>query len=116
MTIEKKDPVRFHYSDTNHFNITTGVLQDDTLAHFLFIICLDYILRKSLDIHNDLGFTLKERRSSQQKALEITAIDYADDLAVTVDNLKNVNPILQKLEEVSKEIGVMINIEKRNNI
>ena len=80
--------MRFHDSDTNHFDITTGVLQGDTLAHFLFIICLNYIHRKSLDIHNDLGFTLKERRRNRLEALKIIDIDYADDLAVTADNLK----------------------------
>ena len=31
--------------DTPYFGITTGVLQGDTLAPFLFIICLDYIRR-----------------------------------------------------------------------
>ena len=30
------------------FNITTGV-QGDTISPFLFIICLDFVLRKTLD-------------------------------------------------------------------
>ena len=41
--------VRSPDGDTNFFEITTGVLQGDTLAPFLFIICLDYILKNSLD-------------------------------------------------------------------
>jgi hypothetical protein len=44
--------------DTDFFDITTGVLQGDTLAPFLFIICLDYVLRKALDDNLGLGFTL----------------------------------------------------------
>ena len=30
--------------DTDFFNIVAGVLQGDTLAPYLFIICLDYVL------------------------------------------------------------------------
>ena len=42
-----------------YFEITTGVLQGDTLAPFLFIICLDYVLRKSPDDNEHLGLTIK---------------------------------------------------------
>ena len=35
--------VRSPDGDTPYFEITTGVLQGDTLAPFLFIICLDYM-------------------------------------------------------------------------
>ena len=31
--------------DTEFITITGGVLQGDTLAPFLFIICLDYVLK-----------------------------------------------------------------------
>ena len=34
--------------ETEMFDITTGVLQGDTLAPFLFIILLDYAMRKSI--------------------------------------------------------------------
>ena len=33
---------------TDMFEITAGILQGDTLAPFLFIIVLDYALRKAL--------------------------------------------------------------------
>ena len=32
--------------DTDLFDIVTGVLQGDILAPFIFIICIDYILRR----------------------------------------------------------------------
>ena len=35
--------------DTDYFDIVAGVLQGDTLAPYLFIICLDYALRTSID-------------------------------------------------------------------
>ena len=35
--------------DTDYFDRVAGVLLGDTLAPYLFIICLDYILRTSID-------------------------------------------------------------------
>ena len=60
--------VRSPDGDTPYFEITTGVLQGDTLAPFLFIICLDYILKTSLDNNRELGFTLTERKSRRYPA------------------------------------------------
>ena len=36
--------------DTDYFDMIAGVLQGDTLAPYLFIICLDYVLRMSIDL------------------------------------------------------------------
>ena len=44
-----KVKVRSPDGDTEHFDIVVGVLQGDTLAPYLFIICLDYVLRTSID-------------------------------------------------------------------
>ena len=38
--------VRSPDGDTDFFDIIAGVLQGDTLAPYLFIICLDYVLRR----------------------------------------------------------------------
>ena len=40
-----KVKVRSPDGDTEYFDIVAGVLQRDTLAPYLFIICLDYVLR-----------------------------------------------------------------------
>ena len=89
--------VRSPDGDTPYFEITTGVLQGDTLAPFLFIICLDYILKTSLDNNRELGFTLTERKGSQYPAEKITDTDYADDIAVTSNTLKDANTLLLKI-------------------
>ena len=73
-------------SDTEFINISGGVLQGDTLAHFIFKICVDYVLMKALDLNNDLGFTLIERRSKRYPAIQITDVDYADDLGPSYSN------------------------------
>ena len=40
-----KVKVRSPDGDTEYFDIVAGVLQGDTLVPYLFIICLDYVLR-----------------------------------------------------------------------
>ena len=42
-----KVKVRSPDGDTDYFDIVAGVLQGDTLAPYLFIICQDYVLRTS---------------------------------------------------------------------
>ena len=61
--------VRSPDGDTPFFDITTGVLQGDTLAPYLFIICLDYIMRTSIDNNSQYGLTLTERKSSRSASL-----------------------------------------------
>ena len=104
--------VRSPDGDTAFFEITTGVLQGDTLAPFLFILCLDYILKTSVDINAELGFTLTERRSRRYPATHITDIDYADDIAITTNDMKSANTLLHQIEVTSNEIGLSINTEK----
>ena len=41
--------VRSADGDTEDIDIVAGVLQGDTLAPYHFIICLDYVLRTSID-------------------------------------------------------------------
>ena len=52
-----KSLVRSPDGDTEFFDINAGVLQGDTLAPLLFIICLDYVLRLSIDQYSEKGFT-----------------------------------------------------------
>ena len=49
--------------DTDYFDIVSGVLQEDTSATYLFIISLDYVLRKSIDLMKENGFKLSKERS-----------------------------------------------------
>ena len=44
-----KMKVRSPDGDTEYFDIAAGVQQGDTLAPYLFIICLDYVLRTLIE-------------------------------------------------------------------
>ena len=74
--------VRSPDGDTEPFKIQAGVQQGDTLAPYLFIICLDYAMRTSVDRMKNLGFTLKPAKSSRYPAETITDTDFADDLPI----------------------------------
>ena len=46
--------------DMEYFDIVAGVLQGDTLTPYLFNICLDYVLRTSIDNIREKCFELRE--------------------------------------------------------
>ena len=77
-----KVKVRSPDGDTEYFDIVAGVLQGDTLAPYLFIICLDYVLRTSIDKIKENGFELTKKRSRRFPSTTITDADYADDIAI----------------------------------
>ena len=74
--------VRSPYGNTDYFDVLAGVRQGDTLAPYLFIICLDYVLRTSSDIIKENGFELTKKRSKRYSAKTITDADYANDIAI----------------------------------
>ena len=89
-----KVKIRFPDGDTDYFNIVAGVLQEDTLAPYLFIICLDYVLGILIDEMKNNGFNLTKERSRRYPAQTITDADYADDIALPVNTLAQAwNPV-----------------------
>ena len=81
--------------DTDYFNIVAGVLQGDTLVPYLFIICLDYILRTSIDKMKDNVFKLAKERSRRYLAQTITDVDYTDDIALLANSPAQAKTLLQ---------------------
>ena len=61
-----KEKVRSPYGDTEYFDIVAGVLQGDTLAPYLFIFCLVYVLRTSIDKIRENCFELTKKRSRRK--------------------------------------------------
>ena len=68
--------------DTDYLDIVAGVLKGDTLAPYLFIISLDYVLRTLIDKIKENSFELTKKRSRRYPAKTITNADYADDISV----------------------------------
>ena len=77
-----KVKVRTPDGETDYFDIVAGVLLGDTLAPYLFTICLDYVLRTSIDKMKENGFKLTKEGSRRYTAHTITDADYTDDIAL----------------------------------
>ena len=103
-----KVKVRSPDGNTEYFNIVAGVLQGDTLAPYLFIICLDSVLRTSIDKIRENGFELT-KRSRRYPAKTITDADYADDLTIQANTPNQAETLLQNLERAAAGIGVHVN-------
>ena len=97
----KRLKLRSPAGDTRFCDITAGVLQG-FFSEVFRIAYIDYILGKSLDLNHDLGCTLIKKKSSRHRAINTTYVDYADDLAILTDTLKDATMLLHKIKEVSK--------------
>ena len=73
MMLYRNTKVKIHSpdGDTDYFDIVAGVLQGDILAPYLFIICLDHVLRSSIDKMKDNGFKLTKERNRRYPAQTI---------------------------------------------
>ena len=93
-----KVKVRSPDGDTEYFDIVAGVLQGDTLAPYLFIICLDYVLRTSTDKIREICFEMTKKRSRSYPAKTITDADYADDKAILANSPNQAETRLHSLK------------------
>ena len=94
----------------------SGVLQGDTLAPYLFIICLDYVLTTSIDLMKEIGFKLTKERSRRYPARTITGTDYADDTALLANMPAQTEPLLHSLERSAAGIGLIVNVDQTEYI
>ena len=94
--------------DTDYFNIVAGVLQGDTLAPYLFIICLDYVINKI----KKNSYDLTKKRSRRYSAKTITDANYADDIVILADIPAQAETLLHSLERAAADIGLYVNAHK----
>ena len=107
----KNTKVKVHSpdGDTEYFDIVAGVLQGDTLAPYLFIICLDYVLRTSIDKIRENGFELTKERNRRYPAKSINDADYVDDIAILANTPNQAETLLHSLERAAAGIELHVN-------
>ena len=103
--------VRSPDGDTEFFNIIARLLQGDTLAPYLFIIVLDYVLR-NLDQNKTLGFTLRKQLSRRYPAEMLTDADFDNVLVILSDKIRNAEKLLKILETAVASVGLYMNTTK----
>ena len=98
---------------SEEFDLVAGVLQEDILSPYLFIIVLDYALRKAINGHEDeLGFTIVPRRSRSLHPTVLTYLDFSDDIALLSNTVSQVRELLLRVESECKKVGIHLNTKK----
>ena len=93
-------------------NIKVKLKHGDTQAPYLFIICLDYVLRTSIDKIIENGFELTKKRSRRYPAKTITDADYADEIALLANTPNQAETLLHSLERAAAGIDLHVNVHK----
>ena len=100
---------RSPYWDTDYFDIVAGVLKGNSLAQYLFIICLDYEFWTSIDKMKDNSFKLRKERSRRYPAQTTTDADYSDNIAILANAPVQTETLLHPLERAAGGIGLNFN-------
>lgn len=93
------------------FSTTSGVLQGDTLAPFLFVLVMDWVLRTGLPTAED-GFLLCRRTSRRHPEKRLCVLGYADDLALLSSTADGAQRLLDGLTAAAARVGLVVNAEK----
>ena len=82
------------------------------IASYLFIVCLDYVLRTSIDKIKENSFKLTKKRSRRYLAKTISDADYAYDIAILANTPNQAETLLHSLEWATAGIGLHVNAHK----
>ena len=77
-----------------------------------YSICLDYVLRTSIDKIRENGFELTKKRSRRYPAKTITDADYVDGIAILANTPNQAETLLHSLERAASGIGFHVNAHK----
>jgi hypothetical protein len=99
-----KSRVRINTDLSEEFSVTTGVLQGDTLAPFLFIIVLDYVMR---GIPTGFGF-----KTHSQPDVVLEDLDFADDIGLLDETIEQAQNHVESLAAGASSVGLKLNIDK----
>ena len=98
--------------NTDYFDIVVNVLQGDTYVPYLFIICLDYVLRTSIDLMKENCFKLTRERSRRYPTQGIIDVDYFDDIALLANSPTEAESQLRSLQRAAGGIVLYVNADK----
>ena len=89
---------------TDPFEVKSGVLQGGILSPLLFILVIDYVMRKVMEGGN-YGIQWKMDR-------RLSDLDYADDIVIIAPTVDAVQEMLDKLVLEGGKVGLVINRRK----
>ena len=95
--------IRINNEVTDMFDILTGVRQGCILSPFLFLIVIDFLVRKTVD-GQDYGITWGTGK--------LTDLDFADDIALISDSPGALQSMTTELQGNAAKVGLRISAEK----
>lgn len=90
--------------ESEWFGVTTGVKQGCNMSGFLFLLVIDYIMKKTTELEPTgirWNFTTK-----------LEDLDFADDLALLSSKFSDIQNKTQRLHNIAKQVGLKINTKK----
>ena len=90
------------------FRIKSGVKQGFAPSPFMWIIFMDFVLRKT---GKAMGYHRIKCRGNT-----FLDLDYADDLRILDENLRKMNKVLEVLQVQGARIGLKINVKKTKSL
>ncbi|XP_045171092.2 uncharacterized protein LOC123533508 [Mercenaria mercenaria] len=91
-------------TESEWFRVTTGVKQGCTMSGFLFLLAIDFVMKK---ITNSVPTGIRWKFTTKLEDL-----DFADDLALLSSKFQHMQQKTEKLKENASSIGLKINSRK----
>ena len=89
--------------NTQSFEITTGVRQGDVLSPVIFIVVVDWIMKRVISDEDGIKWLGKDR---------VADLEYADDIALLSEDASSMNRMTEKLAQEASKVGLEINKRK----
>jgi len=94
--------IRINHGVTDMFDILTRVRQGVILSRFLFLMVIDFLMRKTVDGHN-YGITWETEK--------LADLDFADDIALISDSPMTLQNMTTELQNNAAKVGLRISAE-----
>ena len=108
---DSKSAVMVDGNISDPFEVSTGVLQGDVLAPFIFIVLVDYLLKEATAKLNS-GIVTHPRRSRRYPATVLNDLDFADDIALLETIIPQAQVQLNGTAAAAGKLGLIINVPK----
>ena len=69
-------------------------------------------MREATSKAENPGFTLRKQRSKIHPPIKVRDLDFADDIALTLDTLEEAQNLLTKVENAARNVGLHLNAKK----